>query len=302
MTDGDYVNIIAGPCSVNENSIDEIEEILSIEVNGRRVVNGTRIVGLKSRTFYNSDGDGMGMDFEVFNHNLRLLMEGRSFDELEDLPSVTMAKKIQDKFNCIVATEVVNPYIQMPLFSRQLKGPVLLWNSTVNQLGWSILHMSKYCEKNKNWLLGFKNPKNLGISVKDSEENNCSAPMERSWIGLTTYSQLPNERKILIHRGIDSEVKSLFRSDPVHKTAMRTKMNVNGIKLFFDPSHSFGPQLRDEIVDGTVEAMKIKDLNGDFLYDGILVECGTSSTDTKQHITVKELKQLAEKISEFREF
>lgn len=125
--------------------------------------------------------------------------------------------------------------------------------------------------------------------------------MEKVWLGLSSYSNLPNERKVLIHRGVDSEIKSDFRNEVVHQCAKRAKMASDGIKLYFDPSHSFGPKKRDEIVNGTIEAMKMKDSKGNFLYDGILIEVGTSVTDTNQHITIQELKNMIGKINEFRE-
>ena len=294
------LTIIAGPCSIGDNNLHEVEEILSFKINGKKAVAGTRVVGLKSRTAYNNQGDGLGMDYQAFNENLAMLINGESSNNFVDLPSVLMAKKLQQQFNCIIATEIMDPSIQMPILDRHLKGTVMPWNPSVNALGWGIYHMSKYCEKN-NWLLGFKNPKNLGITIQDSEQNGFSAPMEKVWKGLTSYSQLPNENKILIHRGVDSEIKSLFRNDLVHRASERTKFAIPNIKLFFDPSHSYGPKLRDQIVDGTIEAIKLKDHKGDYLYDGILVEVGTSITDTDQHITVAELKEMIKRISDFRD-
>ena len=71
--------------------------------------------------------------------------------------------------------------------------------------------------------------------------------------------------------------------------------------MLFDPSHSYGPKLRAKIVEGTIEAMKIKLDNGDWLYDGILLEVGTSTTDTEQHIAINELSNIIDEISKFRE-
>jgi 3-deoxy-D-arabino-heptulosonate 7-phosphate (DAHP) synthase len=36
------------------------------------------------------------------------------------------------------------------------------------------------------------------------------------------------------------------------------------------------------------------------LYDGILIEAGTSKTDSEQHISIKELKELVKELSKFR--
>ena len=294
------ISIIAGPCSVDRTNINQVRDILSIEINGKKAIAGTRIVGLKSRTTYNSNGNGMGMDFSAYNYNLKLLLNGKGINEFIDFPSMIMAQQIQNEFNCIIATEIMDPSIQMPLMERTLKGNVIAWNPAVMQLGWPVYHMSKYCEKN-NWFMGFKNPKNLGITLKDAEENNISAPLEKVWSGMTTYSNLPMEKKILIHRGVDSEIKSNYRNELIHNTSKRVKQSLPGCLMFFDPSHSYGPKLRDDIVEGTIFAMKMKDDSGKFLYDGILIEVGDSSTDTDQHITIEELKLLINTISEFRE-
>ena len=49
----------------------------------------------------------------------------------------------------------------------------------------------------------------------------------------------------------------------------------------------------------TIEAMRMT-VDNQFLYTGILVETGTSITDTKQHITVDELQLMLNEISKFR--
>lgn len=293
-------SIIAGPCSIDLNNFEEIEKILSIEINGKMAIAGTRVVGLKSRTAFDKTGKGMGMDFENFLYNSNVLMNGGNINDFKDLPSILLASELQEKFNCIIASEIMDSAIQMPLFDKYIKGVMMPWNPAVNSLGWNIFGISKYCEKN-NWLLGIKNPKNLGISPKDSEENNISTPMEKVWSELAGYSNLTNERKILIHRGVDCEIKCDFRAKPVHKAAMRTKALCPGIKLFFDPSHSYGEKLRDRICEGTIKAMKLKDLKGNYLYDGILIEVGTSETDTEQHITILELENMVKELTKFRE-
>ena len=78
-------------------------------------------------------------------------------------------------------------------------------------------------------------------------------------------------------------------------------MKEKGFQVFFDPSHSFGPLLKNEIVQGTIKAMKMKTNDGKNIYDGVLIEVGTSVTDTEQHITLNELQELCTQLSEFRE-
>jgi 3-deoxy-D-arabino-heptulosonate 7-phosphate (DAHP) synthase len=165
---------------------------------------------------------------------------------------------------------------------------LLIWNPAVNQLGWPMLDMSLYAKKN-HWLLGIKNGK--------------WHSMEKTWLGLSRYNLFsPEETKnqlVFIHRGVESVDKGDFRSLPVHEVAKKIKLST-GAKIFFDPSHSYGPKLRDRIVEGTVEAMGIKSSDNSYLYDGILIEVGTSITDTAQHISVAELDELCWRLAKFR--
>jgi 3-deoxy-D-arabino-heptulosonate 7-phosphate (DAHP) synthase len=112
---------------------------------------------------------------------------------------------------------------------------------------------------------------------------------------------LPVRNRIaMIHRGVDVAGKGKFRHLPVHDSAEKVK-KMTKLKMFFDPSHSFGRFLRDQIVDQTILAMHMKTIEGEYLYDGILIEVGTSITDTEQHITVEELQVLCNEIAKFRE-
>lgn len=45
--------------------------------------------------------------------------------------------------------------------------------------------------------------------------------------------------------------------------------------------------------------MRLK-VDGEFLYHGILIEVGDSKTDTYQHLTVAEFKDLVDQLSKFR--
>jgi hypothetical protein len=50
-----------------------------------------------------------------------------------------------------------------------------------------------------------------------------------------------------------------------------------------------------------LEAMQMMVAEDEYLYDGILIEAGTSQTDTEQHITHAELKKLIDALSKFRD-
>jgi 3-deoxy-D-arabino-heptulosonate 7-phosphate (DAHP) synthase len=289
------VRIIAGPCSIDKENIKEIYEIAEIKVNGSYAIWGTRIVGLKSRTNFNSSGEGMGIDFKSFLKNL----EG----ENEIPESVKIAEKIVKETNLLVATEIMDPILQIPFYQKRIpKEKLLLWNPAVNQLGWPVLIMSYFAKKN-DWYIGLKNPKWLGDFKKkaDSLSYKGRTSMEKTWEGLVSYANffLDKEKIVLIHRGVDIPEKRNYRNAPLHNLASRVKRHT-GCLLFFDPSHSYGPKMREKILPATLKAMKIKIDENEFLYDGILIEAGTSKTDSEQHISIKELKELVKELSKFR--
>ena len=297
------LTIIAGPCSIEQNNIDDILKIAKISVTNRfgrkqKAIVGTRVVGLKSRTALNKDGKNMGIDFHVFMENLDRLVDSQAIVKLKTLPSIKIAAEIIKETGMIVATEVMSPLVQLPLFEKKIfKNKLLVWNPAVNQLGWPVLKMGKFAKRN-GWYIGLKNGKWLG------DDFHGQSTMEKTWIGLTKFTGFDepglDEKLILIHRGVDVANKGDYRSLPVHHVAKNAKLATRA-KLFFDPSHSYGSHLRDSIVKGTIEAMKIKIDEDNFLYDGILIEAGHARTDTEQHITIKELQFMCNELVKFRD-
>ena len=297
------VKIIVGPCSLNDKSIEELKGIISINNQSFHPIYGVRVVGLKSRTELKNDASYMGMDFDVHMKIYNEIMNG-NFNAINTFsyPSVEIAKEVLSiASDMIIATEVVDPVLQMPILANNIKQNLFPWNPAVNQLGWQMKIIGEYAKK-YGFSIGIKNAKNLGISAKDSEENNMTAPMEKVWKGLATYTGIQDDKNriYMIHRGVDEPEKGDFRSLPVHNCAKRAKTS-SGYNMLFDPSHSYGPKLRNKIVEGTIEAMSIKLDNGAWLYDGALIEVGTSTTDTEQHITINELSNIIDEISKFRE-
>lgn len=295
------ITIIAGPCSVDDNNIHEIHELSNIEIKGRRAIAGTRIVGLKSRTGLDASGNGMGMDFDVYQKNSDIIMQGGSIKDLLIAPSAYIAQEISKKTNMLIATEVMNPLVQLPSFEGKLgKGAFLPWNPSVNQLGWHISQIAQFARRN-GWQVGIKNGKWIGdhLESANTEEYQGKTTMEKTWAGLVDFVGELEQDIILIHRGVDVPGKGNYRNAVVHSIAKRVKAET-GAKLYFDPSHSYGPKLRSHIVDATIDIMKMKLSKNEYLYDGILVEVGTSTTDTEQHITIKELDHMVKKLSTFR--
>jgi len=299
------VTIIAGPCSLNNDNVEQLYRIADIYVvnsfrKSQRAIWGLRIVGLKSKTSMNSIGDGMGMDFHEYLYNANLITSQKSIDEFKIYPSVTIAKQLVEKTGLVVASEIMNPVIQLPIYEKMIpKSKFLLWNPAVNQLGHQMHIMGIYAERN-SWFIGVKNGKWFG-EISDGGIN----IMEKNWIGQISFVTQDNQfhlrdRIFMIHRGVDVEGKGKFRHLPVHDSAEKVK-KMTGVKMFFDPSHIYGRFMRDQIVEQTILAMQIKTAGGEYLYDGILIEVGTSKTDTEQHITIEELKVLCNEISKFRD-
>lgn len=292
--------IIAGPCSIDKKNIKEIFRIAKIRINGKPAIWGTRIVGLKSRTYFNQSGLGMGIDHHVFLKNLKAILNKKILSKLSLPESVKIAQRIVKETHLIIASEIVEPIVQLIHYEKKIfKNRLLIWNPAVNQLGWPILTMSYFAKKN-GWWLGIKNPKWVGENLRkaNSSKYESSTTMEKTWQGLVDYADY-REKTVLIHRGVDAPEKKNYRNAPVHNIAKRVKQRT-GCLLFFDPSHSYGPQMREEIVPATIEAMKMMISKNEFLYDGILIEVGTSKTDTEQHISIREFKSLIEEISKFR--
>lgn len=298
--------IIAGPCSVNANNLYEIAEIAQMTVTNRqgikhKAVAGTRVVGMKSRTELSSSGLGMGMDYEVYRSNLDKLLRGKSIASFDLAPSAKYSIDIFERTNMIITTEVCSPLIQLsPLSGHIPSGKMLPWNPAVNQLGWPILEMAQIA-KNNGWLIGIKNGKWLGDNIAKSEsaKHTGGTPLEKVWSGLSTYTEMQDENIFMIQRGIEASVKGDFRSLPIHQTAKRVR-SLSNRKMLFDPSHSLGPKMRMHIVASTIDAMQMKAFDGNYLYDGALIEAGTSTTDTGQHITLQELQDMCDEIAKVR--
>lgn len=299
--------IIAGPCSVDKNNLEEIIEISKITIINKhgkkqRAVAGTRIVGLKSRSEISDNTNEMGIDHAVVKKNWEILLHGGKLDDLLIPPSVEMASHIIKETDLLVGTEIVAPVVQLPPYQRKIpKGKLLIWSPAAGQLGWPVLQMAELAKRN-HWILGVKNGKWLGENLETANSSDFvgETTMEKTWKGLGKYAQSVNVNPIFIQRGVDVPGKQNFRNVPVHNIAKRVKEKT-GYKMFFDPSHSLGPKMRDKIVSETIKAMKIKINDREFLYDGVLIEVGTSKTDTKQHISIEELKNMCEELAILRD-
>jgi 3-deoxy-D-arabino-heptulosonate 7-phosphate (DAHP) synthase len=291
--DNSNLTIIAGPCSIDEQNAEETLDIARMDG-----INGVRVVPVKSRTSY---GSGMGIDGDVHQANeiaLRNLLMGKTQTlDLAKPQSIEIARQIYEATGVMVATEIMDARLQLPMYKGILpERKLLAWQPSVNQLGWDVRALGLYTQ-DENWIVGIKNGKYTGATVEETRDGKNTA--EPSWKGLASYATAANQNTVLIHRGFDIAGKENNRNIPIHEVAMRVKQST-GLKMIFDPSHSYGPKLRDSIVDQTTLAMQICMQDGTYLYDGILIEAGTSKTDTEQHITVQELERLVDQVYQFR--
>lgn len=286
--------IIAGHCSTDQSNRNQAFEISKIPG-----LAGQRIVAKKSRTAFDPTGKGMGMDFAASQRNQKKYYAGAPSSEFEMLPSIELAYKIHEETGIFIATEIMSPALQLPLYARKFtNGGLFIWNPSANQLGFPLQEMAHMANEH-NWNVGIKNGKWLGVNLSELESQ-PSTSIEITWKGLATYCDPLNKERIkFIQRGVDVPGKGRHRNAPIHHSAQRVSLET-GIDVYFDPSHSLGPDMRDHIVSASIEAMKMKRPDGKYLYAGLLIEVGDSITDTGQHITIDELKQIIDEVSNFR--
>lgn len=300
------VKIFAGPDSLDDYNLDEVYRMAEIKTDAKPALYGARTVGLKSRTNFdreNTDKGFMGFDFEAIMQNFNIFGHGGNAEDLVPLPTVEMAEKLYKDTGLIPSSEIMLPAIQLACIKKSFASdPFLVWNSAVDQLGWHIRQMAGFAEEH-GWMVGLKNGKWLGEEYKRAENPDFAGKtsIETVWDGLVNYASIADE-VALIQRGCDLPAKGEYRNLPIHYTALRTKKRHQdkNVTLYFDPSHSLGPKMRDQIVDKTVEAMQMKMDDDQYLYDGLLIEVGTAKCDTHQHISVQELQELVDRIADFR--
>jgi hypothetical protein len=195
------------------------------------------------------------------------------------------------------------PHVQLPFYEQKkiLQGNFLAWNPAVEQLGWNMYEMGDFARRN-NWHIGIKHGKFLGkdpLEVANHPDYKGETSLEKVLLGLTTFVQKIKGDLILIHRGVDVPGRGDYRNALVHEIMKRIKPRVPGARIYFDATHGIGPILRHQIVEETLAATKLR-VGNEYLYDGLLLEAGTSPTDTDEHITIDELKYLVTQLSKHR--
>ena len=266
--------IIAGPCSIDEKNVEE-----AIEIGNIPEVDGVRCVGLKSVT---SPRPFMGIDKEAYFEN-----------QLLTWPSVKMAERIIAETGKFIAFELMDTR-QLGQYAHLPEGKVFIWNPAIGQVGYPIYQAAKLASR-FGWGIGLKNPKWAGEAEFEAAPGIVLDNGEKNWYGNAKFAEEAGVRPVMIQRGIEGAGKGQFRNIPNHAASMR--MKALGYEVYFDPSHTFGKELRDEIAARTLEVLEMKAPGeNEYLYSGILIEVGNSQTDTGQHISIIELRKLIEGI------
>lgn len=295
------LEIIAGHCSFQPENLAELYDLSEIQVsdahgNQRRALSAVRFVGAKSRTEKFESVSEMGLDAPIIE---QAILTGKNS---EPLPSVIFAQKFIQETGMGIASEIIAPHIQLPWYEKMINEKKFMpWNPSCDQLGWTIFQIATYAAKN-NWTIGLKNGKWLGATFEEATRqlNPTVTSMENTWMGLATYAQKTGSKIAFIHRGVDIPEKEKYRNIPVHRVVEHLAHSFPKAKRYFDPSHSLGEKLKDCIVDEIINVMKMKTGN-DFLYNGLIVETGTSPTDTNQHISIEQTRYALNEVAKFRQ-
>lgn len=300
--DKQELEIVAWACSIDTNNLREAIRIATKEINGAHPYMAVRAVWVKSRTGPTSSKDGGWIDADMLRANQRLYAQRwiQSI-ELHPHPSVEMMKKILRETPAWVATEIVDPFVQTIVMANHFAedkiwaNRVMVWNPAVLQIGHPVEYMAQMAE-NFGWHVWIKNCKEQDPGTKKWSGMLEYANSGMSWVGLQ------NRKIMAIHRGYDIEGKWEHRNQPIHDHVVLLRKKYPGLRVYFDPSHIYGPKMRESIVENTIAAMKMTmpDKESEYLYDGLLVEAWTSTTDTEQHITLDELFDMTSRLADIR--
>lgn len=305
--EADSLEIWAGPCSINRQNVSElyaIAELTTKNIKGEtiRAIRGTRIVGEKSRTNDSRETNSIGLDIAANQRNADILQSGGTINDFEIPPSVAIATEFIGLTGLMMVTEITDPWIQMPTYqlAKIPSGQALFWNPAVQQLGRPVEIMSRFASAN-GWDIGLKNGKWLGAELNEVEnpERGTFSPMENVWAGLFSYVSKNTGRVFIIERGVDVPGKGKKRNAETPEATRRVKAKLN-CHVAIDTSHLLGGNFtEEEIIEWTIDRLHLRDNSG-FLYDALLIEAGTSTTDTNQHISVDGLGYLANEVAKFR--
>jgi hypothetical protein len=308
------LEIWAGHCSENKNNIEETERIARQTIRNprtgrqQRIVNRTRGVAFKSRTGLKDLLSYMGMDWKAIQANDTMYMEGKGHLDYLLYPSLIHLSNISRATGVGVASEILMPHLQLPVWGRYFKGKSFQpWTAAVDSKGTSAMEFANWANR-FGWDIALKNPK---ISGKRTYTELLTAPQKEiekttvfsTWQGAWSWAG-SNQNTTMIHRGVDmpSDLEGMdtFRNLPIHRVAAALQA-VTGCNLGYDPSHINGQGRKEHIVEDAIEAAQtINPFTGNPQYQVLLLEVGNSTTDTEQHITLNQLQQIGETVIQWR--
>ena len=335
------LRIMTGPCQTHDKSqVDYLLDLASMKVTqgGQLVpaIDGVRLCTIKSRTNCESANTGGGIDVPNWNaahQQMRIaIRNGKPIGELPKTAARPWVERIAETgvkigFECM-------DEIHAQLFSGIMPAYLgLCWTPSVSSLG----PIAKSIAENvadHTWSMGIKNPKFPWII--DADHPDKATDHEKTWAGLMSYvlavqgvANIPEV--ILIQRGVmDRDPKQPgekpWRNYPSHKSTVITTQLVEAqlqkipanirpkLVVAYDPSHSNGPERRDNIVADSIavaqltnrEVMGPNAINPDgHVYTMLLVEsCGKTVaqplSDRGQHISGEDVQTIVDAIAKQR--
>ena len=326
------IKIITGPCQTSDRwGVDYLKSLATMQVtnpNGVQIqaIAGGRLCTIKSRTELNPtdrERSGMGIDFSVWEEFSKQVIQAIKNSEKPPPLPITRggqwAEEIQNNTGGMpLAFEAMDWMHAMLMMGHMLPGTGTAWSPSVLTLGHSIQTLSEVVG-DRGGTLGIKGPKFYPAALPRCIEDGPTL-MEATWVGLGMYAlgatQIPKEI-LLIERGRDVPNKGNWRNIPDHNSArlakqmLQRKVNDAGlssqtqISMAYDPSHTNGPKRVEFIVEDSINAAGQMDLNGEPLYEVILVESKEKKapaplSDAGQHISGEQIQDIIDGIARFR--
>lgn len=328
------IRVITGPCQTSNRQeveyIKSLSNMIVVNPGGETVqaIAGGRLCTVKSRTDLKPldlERKGMGIDFAVWEEFSKKVMHAiKNRLALPEIPTSQggqWAEEIQEDTDGIpLAFEAMDWMHAMLMMEHIIPGTGIGWSPSVLTLGESVEMLSETVG-DYGGILGIKNPKFYPKILPRNLEDGPTT-MENTWTGLAMYAlgatQLPKEI-MLIERGMDVPEKDneSWRNLPDHNSARLAKKLLQEkianagytdkvkISVAYDPSHTNGPGRVGMIVNDTIQAAQLLDLNENPLYDVMLIESTDKNapkplSDAGQHIVREQVQEIVDGIAKFR--
>lgn len=317
----------------NRGHVDFTKDIARIKVtnpNGQQVDGLTmaRDCTIKSRSMYQKDHKGSGVDYgtwEEWSRAVRAaIREGKPMPRVPVSQGALWAEEIQGETGVGIALETMD-WLHAMLFAGHIQpGMGLLWTPSVMQLG-EVAQGVAEVAGDAGLHFGAKSPKWDPRHLPLAENIVTPSSNETTQLGLASYGLLgavnPSRAIYPIERGSDTTDNKTedgtpdWRNRPDHQRARITKKIIreflakNGLDtkvvMTYDASHTNGPDRVHMIADDVEGAVQEKDLDGNDLYEAVMVEVAPEGnlalSDTKQAVVGGErVQDIVDRISRHR--